>query len=134
MADELLDLAAYGLKGDAEGLEALGGHTLTLVDQPEQDVLSADVIVVEQPRLFLGEYHDPSGPVGEPLEQRAASCVNRRPPSALSVPVARDRPRVWRDAPADTLTRRFDQPASGRILAGWRTPPSSTIFPAWSTT
>ena len=73
VADELLDLAACGLQRDAEGLQALGGHALTLVDQPEQDVLRADVVVVEQPRLFLGEYHDPPGPVGEPLEQRAAS-------------------------------------------------------------
>ena len=38
--------------------------------QAEQQVLGADVVVVEQPRLFLGEYHDPAGPVGETLEQR----------------------------------------------------------------
>ena len=39
-----------------------------LVDQPEQDVLGADVIVVEHPRLFLGEDDDPAGPIREPLE------------------------------------------------------------------
>ena len=69
MADELLDLAPDCLQRNTERLEALGGHPFSLVDQPQQDVLGADVVVVEQPRLFLGENHNPPGPVGEPLEQ-----------------------------------------------------------------
>jgi hypothetical protein len=32
-------------------------------------VLGADVVVVEQPRFLLREDHDPSGSVGEALEQ-----------------------------------------------------------------
>ena len=75
MADELLHLAANGLERDPERLEGLGGHALALVDEAEEDVLGADVVVVEQARLFLGEYHDPPGPVGEPLEQ-AAVCLS----------------------------------------------------------
>src|SRR3982750_2142932 len=39
LADDLLDLVAGSLEGDAEGLERLGSDTLALVDQPEQDVL-----------------------------------------------------------------------------------------------
>ena len=69
LADDLLDLAAHRLEGDAQRLEGLGGDPLTLVDQPEQDVLGADVVVVEQARLFLRKHDDPAGPVGETFEQ-----------------------------------------------------------------
>ena len=73
LADDLLDLAAHRLEGDAEGLEGLGGHALTLVDETEQDVLGADVVVVEEPCLFLREHDDSAGTVGETFEQDAAS-------------------------------------------------------------
>ena len=62
LADDLLDLLADGLEADAERLERLGGDTLTLVDEPEEDVLGADVVVVEEPGFFLGQHHDPSAP------------------------------------------------------------------------
>jgi hypothetical protein len=39
------------------------------MDQPEQDVLGADVIVVEESGFFLRENNNPSGPVGKPLKQ-----------------------------------------------------------------
>ena len=71
LADDLLDLAAHGLERDAERLERLGGDALALVDQPEQDVLGADVVVVEEARFFLRQDDDPAGPVGEPFEQGA---------------------------------------------------------------
>ena len=71
LADDLLDLAAHGLERDAERLEGLRGDALTLVDEPEQDVLGADVVVVEEARLFLGQDDDPAGPVGEPFEQES---------------------------------------------------------------
>ena len=73
LADDLLDLAADGLERDAERLERLGGDALALVDQPEQDVLGADVVVVEEAGLLLGQHDDPAGPVGEAFEQGAAS-------------------------------------------------------------
>ena len=69
VADDLFDLGAHGLQRDAERLERLGGDAFALVDQPEQDVLGPDVVVVEQPRFLLGEDHDPSSSVGEALEQ-----------------------------------------------------------------
>ena len=68
LADDLLDLAAHGLERDAETLERLRRDALTLVDQPEQDVLGADVRVIEQTRLFLGENDDPAGSVSEAFE------------------------------------------------------------------
>ncbi len=69
LTDDLLDLAAHGLERDAERLEGLGRDAFALVDQPEQDVLGADVVVVEQPRFLLGEDDDAAGPVGESFEQ-----------------------------------------------------------------
>ena len=73
VADDLLDLRAHGLEGDAEGLERLGRDALTLVDQAEQDVLGPDVVVVEQARLFLRQDHDSPGPVGEAFEHVASA-------------------------------------------------------------
>ena len=77
LADDLLDLVAHGLERDAERLERLGGDAFALVDEPEQDVLGADVVVVEEPRLFLGQDDDPASPVGEAFEQDAASHWER---------------------------------------------------------
>ena len=68
LADDLLDLLADALQGDAEALQRLGGDALALVDQAEQDVLGADVVVVEHPGLFLGQDDHPPRSVGEPLE------------------------------------------------------------------
>src|SRR5919198_1168555 len=48
LPDDLLHLSPYGLERDAQRLERLGRHTFPLVDQPEEDVLRADVVVVEQ--------------------------------------------------------------------------------------
>jgi hypothetical protein len=67
--DGLLDLLTHCLEGDPERLERLGRDALALVDQPEQDVLGPEEVVVEQPRLFLGEDQDSAGSVGETLEQ-----------------------------------------------------------------
>ena len=68
LADDLLDLLTDRFEGDVERLERLRGDALALVDQPEQDVLGADVVVVEHPRLFLGEDHHSSGAVREAFE------------------------------------------------------------------
>ena len=61
LADDLLDLGAHGLQRDAEALQRLGGDALTLVDQAEQDVLGADVVVGEHAGLFLGQHDHPCG-------------------------------------------------------------------------
>ena len=73
LADDLLDLLADGLERDAERLQGLGGDAFALVDQAEQDVLGADVVVVEHPGLFLGQDDNPTGAVGKPLEHVAHS-------------------------------------------------------------
>ena len=68
LADDVLHLLAHGVERDAERLERLGGDALTLVDETEQDVLGADVVVVEHLGLFLGQDDDTTGSVGESLE------------------------------------------------------------------
>ena len=73
VADDLFDLGPHGFERDAERLQRLGRYTLTLVDEPEQDVLGADVVVVQQARFFLRQDNDPSGPVGEPFEHVASA-------------------------------------------------------------
>ena len=67
-ADRLLDLLANRLEADTERLERLGRHALTLVDEAQQDVLSADEVVVEKSRFFLGQDQDSSGSVSETFE------------------------------------------------------------------
>jgi len=43
------------------------------VDETQQDVLGPDVVVVEQPRLFLGEHDNPAGTICEAFEQWSSS-------------------------------------------------------------
>ena len=67
-ADDAHDLGAHPLDGDVEGLEDAGGEALLLAEQAEQDVLGPDVVVLERPRLFLGENDDLAGSFCESLE------------------------------------------------------------------
>ncbi len=90
LADDLLDLGADGLERDAQGLERLGGDPLPLVDQPEQDVLRPDVVVVQHPRLFLGEDHHPPGTVRESLKHPRTSGPLSRATSGQRPPGSRD--------------------------------------------
>src|SRR5690606_25053218 len=63
LADDVLHLLAHRVERDAEAFESLRRDTLALVDEPQQDVLGADVVVVEHLRLFLGEDDHPTGSV-----------------------------------------------------------------------
>ena len=68
LANDFLHLLANLLEVDAESLECLGSHSLALVNQTEQDVLGADVVVVEKLGLFLGKHDNATGLVSEFLE------------------------------------------------------------------
>src|ERR1700687_2033534 len=54
---------------DAEAVKDFGCYPICLSQQPEQDVLRADVAVVGPFRFFLCERQDLFGPLGEPLER-----------------------------------------------------------------
>src|SRR5262249_40275316 len=83
LADDLLHLLAYALQGDPQALQSLGGHALALMDEAEQDVLGADVVVVEHPGLFLGQDDNAPRSVGEPLEHPCRSSRAPQPWRAL---------------------------------------------------
>ena len=58
LADDLHDLGADLLQVDAQALQHAGGDALALAHQPQQQVLGADVVVVEAPRLVDRELDD----------------------------------------------------------------------------
>ena len=66
--DDADDLGADALDRDVEGLEHPCGQALLLAEQAEQDVLGADVVVLESPRLLLGEDDYLAGSLCESLE------------------------------------------------------------------
>ena len=68
LADDAGDLGADLLDSDVERLEHAGGDPLPLAQQPEQDVLRPDVVVLESPRLLLREDDDLARALGKPLE------------------------------------------------------------------
>ena len=78
LADDLLNLLAHRLQADPQRLQCLGRDTFTLVDEAEQDMLGADVVVVEHPGFFLSQDHDPPRPVGKPLEHLVAPSPGGR--------------------------------------------------------
>jgi hypothetical protein len=69
LADDLDHLVANGLQVDTHSLEGPGGDAFAFVQQAEEDVLGADVAVVEEPRFLLGQHHDPAGSIREALKQ-----------------------------------------------------------------
>ena len=72
LADDAGDLRAHLLDRDVERLEHAGGKALLLAEQAEQDVLGADVVVLERPRLVLGENDDLAGSFSEAFEHCAS--------------------------------------------------------------
>src|SRR3954469_5332784 len=54
-ADDADHLGAYTLDGDVQALEHAGGKPLLLTEETKEDVLGPDVVVLERPRLLLGE-------------------------------------------------------------------------------
>src|SRR5262249_52868725 len=70
-ADDLLHLRADGVGGDLERAEGAGGDALLLAQEPEQEVLGADVVVLEGAGLFLRQDDHVPRPLREPLEHRA---------------------------------------------------------------
>ena len=69
LADDARDLGTDLLHGDVERLEDAGSEALLLAKQAQQDVLGADVVVLERPRLVLCENDDLPCAFGESLEQ-----------------------------------------------------------------
>jgi hypothetical protein len=65
--DDLLDLAEDFVLIDAEIFQDIGRNTAPFLHQPQQDMLGADVFVVEAYGLIVGQLHDPSGAIRQAL-------------------------------------------------------------------
>src|SRR5690606_14955711 len=63
--EQLDDLLADPAEVGAQLHQHLGGHTLALTDEAEEDVLGADVVVAELQRLAERQLEDLLGPWGE---------------------------------------------------------------------
>ncbi len=66
--DRLFHLFPHGVEGDPQGLERPGADSVTLADEPQENVLGADEAVVEQARFLLRPHQDLPCPVREPFE------------------------------------------------------------------
>ena len=79
------DPVTHRLELDVEGAQRLRRDALVLPDQPEQQVLGADIAVMEEPGLLLCQHDDAPGAIGEPLEHaRSPSLAAVRTPAAES--------------------------------------------------
>ena len=67
-ADDGRDLAPGGLKRHPHALKRAAGEPVGLAEQPEQDMLGADVVVLHPAGLFLGQDDGVPGAVGESLK------------------------------------------------------------------
>src|SRR5207244_1904045 len=111
-ADDAHDLRAHALDGDVEALQHPRGQALLLTQQPEQDVLGADVVVLERPRLLLRKNDHLPGPFCESLEHGVLPSCERARPKELCGLVASPRA-VYQPA---TRPREGESSARGRYL------------------
>ena len=68
LADDARHLGPHLLDGDVEGLEHPRGQAFLLAEEAEQDVLGADVVVLQGTGFVLREDDDLPGTLCEPLE------------------------------------------------------------------
>ena len=80
LANDARHLRPDLLDGDVERLEHARGKALLLAQESEQNVLGADVVVLEGTSLVLGKYDYLPGSLGETLEQPS------RPPFYVAWP------------------------------------------------
>ena len=71
--DELFDFEADFPQVDIEVLEHVGRHAAPFLDEPQQDVLGADVFVVEPLGFLVGQLHHFPGPIRESLVHDSCS-------------------------------------------------------------
>jgi hypothetical protein len=68
LTDDLDDFVAHRGEVDVKALQRLRSDSLTLVEQPEKDVLCAYVIVIQKTGFFLSQNYDSSCPVCKALK------------------------------------------------------------------
>jgi len=76
LADDAGDLRAHLFDGDVERLEDARGKAFLFAKQAEEDVLRADVVVLERACFVLGKDDDLSGPFSEAFEQCPSTLLS----------------------------------------------------------
>ena len=71
LADDLLHLLPHAIQADPQRFQSLRRDTLTLADQAEQEVLGADVAVIEPHGFVVRQLECLSRPIGKPLKHPA---------------------------------------------------------------
>src|SRR5262249_38980771 len=84
-ADLVGDVVPDAVQSETEAGEHLAGDRLRLAEQAEQEVLGPDVVVVQPPRLFLGEDHDMPRAVGESLEHETRVLCTFNPVNTMLI-------------------------------------------------
>ena len=72
--DELFDLHADLAEVDVEVLEDVRGNAAALLDEAEQNMFSADVLVVEPLGLLVGQLHHLAGAIRKSFVHESTSC------------------------------------------------------------
>src|SRR5208337_791752 len=75
---ELFHFKAYSSEIDVEILQHVGGYSAPLLYQSEQDMLGADVFVVEPLCFLIGKLHDFSGAISKTFMHRYNPSTTRR--------------------------------------------------------
>ena len=73
--DNLLDFKPNLAEIDVEVFQHVGGNTRAFLDQPQQNVLGADVLVVEPLGLLVGQLHHLACPIGETFVHLSLSVL-----------------------------------------------------------
>ena len=84
-ADLLLDLHADGLEVEPHLLQHVDGDALAELDQAEQKMLGADVVVVEAVGFLAGQRQDLLGAGGKIIHRLMASAAAPLPDSLTSL-------------------------------------------------
>ena len=71
---ELFHLQADLAQVDVQVLQHVGRHPAALLDQAQQDVLGADIFVIEPLGLLIGQLHDLPGAVGKSFVHETLRC------------------------------------------------------------
>src|SRR5699024_5292813 len=84
LADDLLHLGPNRLEGNVQRFQSFRRNPIALMDEDEQEVLSADVVVVEHPGVFLCEDDDQTCCVGKSFKHAGNSLCRFRLASRLT--------------------------------------------------
>jgi len=101
--DDGLDLFARAVERDPEALQGPEGHAAGLAEQPEQQVLGADVVVLQPPGFLLRKHDDMPGAVSESLKHGTMLDDFDRPRQYHAINMVRVACRSARKLESDTV-------------------------------